>query len=783
MPSSLVSLLHEHKIDLEPDFSGNFIRNGSQWLKGRTLSLGTKQLQIVVFGDYARGISEKWVSSGDLSDAEKEEAKKVVEEAEKEARAEKERHWAQVQAEVEIEWHAAQDMGRSPYFEKKGLGHGLFGCRLELHPLGARTLVPARDVAGTLWGYQRIFSEKLDIGDKVFRKGSRKEGCFHLLGEIKPEGELYVCEGIATAISVHLATENPTLSVFDAGNLAPVAKAIRDTYPHLHIRFAADNDQYPAKDGKIYYTGFKKAQEAAKKIGNSSVILPFFATKDLIDKPTDWNDAHLLYGLPEIKSQLIKTIQEPPAQGPKESGPPTKTNPDEKPVAGIGEARLVKMLLDQYSDDQGPTLIRQGKDFFLYEKNHWRHLDPLMAPDFFKRLIDQKAGGKLKFKDIQSAYNRFFIHVAVVPKNVNLFAPNPFAQNFANGTVHLVPKSDGTFDLTLKPHRREDYLIHCHDFDFRENAEPNPDFEQALDRIWAGESDIEVKKNSYFEVLGACLIPAFRKLVLFVGPPKSGKSTLVLFAANMVHEDYRCSVDPTQFHGFNLQSMAGKLLNFDTDINLIKPITDSILKKVEDRCPMRIQRKGISDIYAPIPGMQLFAANRMPMSQEGGQAYDRRMLVFRCDKFQPTGDQYIQDYAQHVWRLNCQGVVARAIQGLRRLCATGGHFTIPDSSKAEIETWKKFQGDLVQDFLTDIEEGGFVDSNTKVMGDKEAKIIRKDLWEAFKVWVESSAPMARPPGKIKFYGRLQELGIESKTIHGVDYFCGFSVKVGPESVI
>lgn len=778
--TKLLALLKENQIDIAPDFSGQFIRNGSQWFVGREEASDGSLFRFAFFGDFARSKSLQWEDSGSEKmsgeQIEKFNAFKIKAHAENQkARV---AFWEVVREEVQAEWENFATLGTSPYFEKKNILGSLYGCRLEAHERGARTIVPARDVLGELWGYQTIFSEKLDIGDKVFRKGARKEACFHTLGRISGGLPIYITEGIATAVFVYKslgADQVAVLSCFDAGNLIHVARAIRMVYPNSPLIFCADNDQYPSRDGKIYHTGRIKAEQAAKAVGNSEVRLAQFKDADLGTKPTDFDDVFRLYGSEAVKAQLTEILS---TESPVPIGPPTKSEAEKVPPA-ISEARLVKALLEQFGDN----LVRQGKDFFEYTGTHWEHMEPLSAPDHFKRLIDGLAQGKLKFKDIQSAYNRFFIHVTRVPHGVSLFNPNPFKQNFRNGTLSLEPQSNGTFKINFAAHKREDYLIHCHEFNYQDDADLNPEFEQALDRIWAGEPDIEMKKQAYFEVLGACLVSAFRKLVLFVGPPKTGKSTLVLFAANMVHEDYRCSVDPTMFHGFNLESMAGKLLNYDTDINLVRPITDSILKKVEDRSPMRISRKGISDIYAPIPGMQLFGANRMPVSQEAGEAYNRRMLVFRCDKFQPTGTDYVQDYAQHVWRQNSQGIVARAIEGMKRLAANGGHFTVPDSSRVEIEAWQKNQGDLVQDFLHDVKEGGASDLQTKVFHVPGAKIERSALWESFKAWAEKNSPRTTHLGKIKFFTRVVELGYPCKTVKGTYFFEGFSVTLHDESEV
>lgn len=765
---TLLEVLKQHALSLTPDFSGQFQRNGSQWLKGQTLTVEGKTLRVAFFGDFARGLSKTWNDAGaELSPEETAQIEAEMSRVREENRAEQERRWAQVLPEVAAEWDSFCTVGTTPYMDRKKMKK-LHGCRVEPHALGARLIVPARDTEGRLWGYQRIYSEKLALGtDKIFREGARKEGCFHVLGVLRDSAEtIYIAEGISTAYVVHQALEEAraVVSCFDAGNLYPVAVALRAKYPSAELVFCADNDQYPAKDGNVYHTGRVKAEKAAKAVGRARVVLPEF--KDTSSRPTDFDDLARLEGLQAVKDTVLGAV--PAGTG--------TTQPQNTPA--LSEMRLVQGLLGQFA----PNLIRQGRDFFRYTGTHWEHMEPLSAPDYFKRLIDAAAGGRLKFKDIQSAYNRFYIHVPQVPAGVSLFAPNPLKQNFRNGTLELLPESDGSFKLGFHAHRREDYLIHCHEFDYREDAERNEEFEQSLDRIWAGDPDIEAKKAAYFEVLGACLVNAFRKIVVFVGPPNTGKSTLILFAANMVHESYRCSVDPTEFHGFNLETMAGKLLNYDTDINLVKPISDSVLKKVEDRSPMRIRRKGISDIYAPIPGMQLFGANRMPISSEAGQAYNRRMLAFQCDKFQPKGE-VIQDFAQHVWRMNAQGVVARAIEGLKRLCQNRGYFTVPDSSRQQVQEWQQEQGDLVQDFVSDMDNGEVVDGNSTVMRGPEYKIERDRLWNLFKTWAEKTAPRQIVPGRNKFYARLKHCGFSTKTVDGARYFAGIGLIGSAESSV
>jgi putative DNA primase/helicase len=65
--------------------------------------------------------------------------------------------------------------------------------------------MPLCDWNGTLWNIQFIFQD----GAKKFMKAGRKQGCFHLFGELTPRSPLCVTEGYATGASIHEATGYP----------------------------------------------------------------------------------------------------------------------------------------------------------------------------------------------------------------------------------------------------------------------------------------------------------------------------------------------------------------------------------------------------------------------------------------------------------------------------------------------------------------------------------------------------------------------------------------------
>ena len=157
---------------------------------------------------------------------------KMAEERKRREREERERHGL-VAKQARATLEACQDADTEhPYLKRKGVGkHGLkvdaTGC----------LVVPLRDPKGTIWSIQTIAPD----GTKLFLKGRRKGGLFHLLGE--PGDQIVIAEGFATAASIREATGLPVVIAFDCGNLGPVAKAIRSWLPLACIAIAADDDQ------------------------------------------------------------------------------------------------------------------------------------------------------------------------------------------------------------------------------------------------------------------------------------------------------------------------------------------------------------------------------------------------------------------------------------------------------------------------------------------------------------------------------------------------------------
>jgi putative DNA primase/helicase len=191
-------------------------------------------------------------------------------------------------------WAGAQPAPADhPYLARKGVqAHGLRVYRGAL-------VVPARDAAGVLHGLQFIGAS----GTKRFLKGARVQGLYCLVGSPGDEGRgephvaardvVCVVEGYATGASVHEATGHTVAVAFHAGNLAAVARAIRDRHHQAGIVVCADDDRdTPGNPGLAH------SRQAALAVGGL-VAIPDFGP----DRPasaTDFNDLHRHRGLSAV---------------------------------------------------------------------------------------------------------------------------------------------------------------------------------------------------------------------------------------------------------------------------------------------------------------------------------------------------------------------------------------------------------------------------------------------------------------------------------------------------
>lgn len=287
--------------DKAPEKTGWYVIYEHLTGDGKTLYCGA-------FGDWRSGEKGSWhkikPKGGRLSAEDRAVMKARAEEGQRRAaEAEQRKHRTAARRAAGM-WKHLEEKGTCKYLDDKRVGG--FGLRYKRK--SGTALVPMRNVkTWEVVGLQVLFPEvqpKLGRNKTYWPAGLEKEGAVHLIGpEPEPGDTILVCEGYATAASLHMATSLTVAIGFDAGNLLAVAEGLRVRYPGRHLLFCGDDDWKTVVNGKPFNTGKVKSDNAAVIVGGQAV-LPIFAV-DREDKWTDFNDLHCAEGLGAVRDQVL----------------------------------------------------------------------------------------------------------------------------------------------------------------------------------------------------------------------------------------------------------------------------------------------------------------------------------------------------------------------------------------------------------------------------------------------------------------------------------------------
>ena len=278
-------------------------------------------------------------------------------------------------------WAVLQAEGESPYLKQKGVGaHGLKFTK------NGSAVLPIVDTGGKIHGLQFLRSaaqarEANRPAKEFWPAGLVKKAHFHLLGHA-PHWIVLVAEGYATAASLYEATGLPVACAFDAGNLLPVAEALRKRYKRARILVCADDDlfgscQHRDESGKrcaarVVLTehpttcpecgqphrcdnaGINAAGAAAVAV-SGAWLKPVFgdeaARREKFTssgrKDSDFNDLHALEGLAAVGAQVRARLSELSWDAPKPRAVSSST-----PGGGAAKLRPIQSLdelLERYS--------------------------------------------------------------------------------------------------------------------------------------------------------------------------------------------------------------------------------------------------------------------------------------------------------------------------------------------------------------------------------------------------------------------------------------------------
>ena len=245
----------------------------------------TGDYQNCVWGNWRTGAQGKWssVDPNQLSDTQRQILKAKLEEAKAQGEEHKKRRQDEVAEEVKDRFEKYIDSSDHAYLVAKKV---LNNCGLKEQ--AGSLVVPLYDsTTGQMRSLQYITKQ----GKKRFVSASEVKGNVFPIGfqlsQLKDLERLVVVEGVATGVSINLATNWPVLVVFSATfGLEAIQKIRQKTQARLIIAF--DND----KSG----VGQQNADECVKSFVNTTSNLPSIIG--------DYNDLHQRYGLEAVKQEI-----------------------------------------------------------------------------------------------------------------------------------------------------------------------------------------------------------------------------------------------------------------------------------------------------------------------------------------------------------------------------------------------------------------------------------------------------------------------------------------------
>ncbi|WP_087718633.1 toprim domain-containing protein [Salinicola salarius] len=228
---------------------------------------------IAVYGFWHTGEQHTLTLAGEHDPIAAEQARQAAQRARQVRESHRQREQLQAAKRARRLWASASPADRHHAYlvAKQVAPHGL-------RQHGDRLLVPLF-AGGQLVNLQRIGPD----GGKRFMPRAHLKGCATIIGRLAAASRLYLCEGWATAATLHEATGYPVVAAMTANNLAIVGRMLRQRLPaSVAITVAADNDRHTEGN-----PGITAAKEVAAAI-RADLTWPRFSCMDC--SCTDFND-------------------------------------------------------------------------------------------------------------------------------------------------------------------------------------------------------------------------------------------------------------------------------------------------------------------------------------------------------------------------------------------------------------------------------------------------------------------------------------------------------------
>jgi putative DNA primase/helicase len=284
------------------------------------------------------------------------------------------------------------------------------------------------------------------------------------------------------------------------------------------------------------------------------------------------------------------------------------------------------------------------------------------------------------------------------------------------------------------------------DYDFDLDAPPCREWLTFLARLWEGD---EASVRTLQEWMEYTLLPdsSQQKIMMLVGPPRSGKGTIARVHRCLIGEANVCNPTLSSLAGnFGLQPLLGKTLAIISDARLshrtdLAAVTERLLS-ISGEDGQTVERKHLPAVDSKLPVRFMILTNELPRLTDSSGAIVSRMLVLRFTRSW-LGREDIRLTDRLMTEL--PGILLWAIEGWRRL-RERGYFVQPESGRPLVNDLEN----LASPVRAFVRECCVVADGVELRSEDAAVQVR-ELFGRWKCWCEEKG--RRGPGDEQMFGR------------------------------
>jgi P4 family phage/plasmid primase-like protien len=313
---------------------------------------------------------------------------------------------------------------------------------------------------------------------------------------------------------------------------------------------------------------------------------------------------------------------------------------------------------------------------------------------------------------------------------------------FKNGFVSVSADS-----VKLVAHSPEHRARFSYAFDYAGNRPPIA-FLRFLHDLFRDDADRDAKIMCIQEHVGASLVgqaTRYQRALLPIGEGGEGKSTLANIIVRAFPPGSVEAIAPQDWgQEYRRAMLAGKLLNIVAELPEADILESEAFKAIITGDPIvgrHIREAPFT--FRPIAG-HLFAANRLPGTNDQTEGFWRRLIVIRFNRNFHTAPECDPQIGEKIIAAELPLVVAWMLEGASRIMRERAH-TVPSSHVVELDAWRT-AADQIRAFLNECTADDSTGYGTSASA----------IYIAYQRWAHGNGH--RPVSSTKFGMRMKAIG-------------------------